>query len=701
MDFSGLCGLRYVRVWIARQVIVVVLALMVAPSLSQAATITLEQSGGDVTVHGDQFANSFYVYDAYSGGGPPYSVPTVVVTGAGGALASDESPDCDGVYDGGSGRLTITCADGVSLAVDLGAGNDTLYAGYDPATSEPVPEILGLDVSDGAGNDTVATYMQLFRFGSSGPERDLGLFDAMPLRIDAGLGKDTYELVTYTDPESGEETHAEQRIDASYADRPDESVPGQGAQILARVPGAPPSLEDPVTTTTGTGTYKNYQTQENDIFKGVFSFTGSQGPDLMYGDGGNTYPYELHGSAGNDQAYEFNNHHLRFYGDAGNDLFSVGYSFKSSPAPWLSRDTFIGGDGEDTITYQHIFEFGVRINPGTDDNGTELEESYIGEDVENFYGTPDPDQITGTDSANIILPWEGSDVIDAKGGDDTIEADDTRAYRDQIDCGAGDDWVSYDYRALSLEKKQPLDSLTDCETLEPAYDDNEDGCSSLDEGIVYGADAWSLDSDEDGRTNCEEIDGIDGRPPTNPIVPDTDSDGVLDGPDNCPVHYNPDQADGDGNGTGDACDFPPQEVPPPDINVLPAPVVNVAAPEVSIARYRRGICALQRLKIRARPDGSLMVRMRAKQARLVKVFVMRPGLRRYRWHRFRRRVEKRRGTTRRVGSNGVRALGMRPGKTYRLRVRVINEKPTCQARYRRQFRRLRVRIPEPSKSRSQ
>jgi hypothetical protein len=36
--------------------------------------------------------------------------------------------------------------------------------------------------------------------------------------------------------------------------------------------------------------------------------------------------------------------------------------------------------------------------------------------------------------------------------------------------------------------------------------------------------------------------------------PDTDGDGVSDAVDNCPSTYNPDQADGDMDGVGDACD---------------------------------------------------------------------------------------------------------------------------------------------------
>lgn len=61
-------------------------------------------------------------------------------------------------------------------------------------------------------------------------------------------------------------------------------------------------------------------------------------------------------------------------------------------------------------------------------------------------------------------------------------------------------------------------------------------------------------------------------PPPPPPPPDRDKDGLPDFRDNCPDKYNPDQADIDENGKGDACQEgeikpayhpPPKPVPPP------------------------------------------------------------------------------------------------------------------------------------------
>ena len=56
---------------------------------------------------------------------------------------------------------------------------------------------------------------------------------------------------------------------------------------------------------------------------------------------------------------------------------------------------------------------------------------------------------------------------------------------------------------------------------------------------------------------------------------DTDFDGVVDGSDNCPDVFNPDQTDSDGNGVGDACEPPPPadgdgDGVPDDIDNCPA-----------------------------------------------------------------------------------------------------------------------------------
>jgi len=65
-------------------------------------------------------------------------------------------------------------------------------------------------------------------------------------------------------------------------------------------------------------------------------------------------------------------------------------------------------------------------------------------------------------------------------------------------------------------------------------------------------------------------------PPPQPqpkAPPDIDKDGIPDFRDNCPKKYNPDQADLDHNGVGDACQegFVPPPPPPPPPPPVPVP----------------------------------------------------------------------------------------------------------------------------------
>ncbi|MBC8447958.1 MAG: thrombospondin type 3 repeat-containing protein [Chloroflexi bacterium] len=82
-------------------------------------------------------------------------------------------------------------------------------------------------------------------------------------------------------------------------------------------------------------------------------------------------------------------------------------------------------------------------------------------------------------------------------------------------------------------------------------------------GDKWEVDLGVPDSDSDGvfdsGDNCplapnpDQTDS-DGDGMGNACDPDDDNDGVLDADDNCPTTYNPDQADSDGDGRGDACE---------------------------------------------------------------------------------------------------------------------------------------------------
>jgi hypothetical protein len=98
-------------------------------------------------------------------------------------------------------------------------------------------------------------------------------------------------------------------------------------------------------------------------------------------------------------------------------------------------------------------------------------------------------------------------------------------------------------------------------------DSDADGISDYVDNAPYDANAPRLDMNSDGSINrTDQLDNDNDTVLGDPQDPSTwqrlgdaadaddDNDGVLDVSDNCPLVANADQADRDGDGTGDACD---------------------------------------------------------------------------------------------------------------------------------------------------
>ncbi|MBN2446440.1 MAG: thrombospondin type 3 repeat-containing protein, partial [Phycisphaerae bacterium] len=90
---------------------------------------------------------------------------------------------------------------------------------------------------------------------------------------------------------------------------------------------------------------------------------------------------------------------------------------------------------------------------------------------------------------------------------------------------------------------------------EDQADDDGDGLGDLcDECTDADGDGWGVDVGN-GVLGCTYLSGDDNCPyHCNPDQADGDGDGIGDACDNCPSVHNPDQLDSDGDGIGDTCD---------------------------------------------------------------------------------------------------------------------------------------------------
>jgi hypothetical protein len=126
---------------------------------------------------------------------------------------------------------------------------------------------------------------------------------------------------------------------------------------------------------------------------------------------------------------------------------------------------------------------------------------------------PDRDGISSADDNCPSVPNSGQQNVDKDAKGDVCDED------------ADNDRIPNERDAFPLDKSESIDTDGD------GVGDNHDA-----------------DDDNDGLT-----DTVEGRLGTDRKIADTDLDGAIDGQDNCPVIPNPDQADSNGDGRGDAC----------------------------------------------------------------------------------------------------------------------------------------------------
>ena len=209
---------------------------------------------------------------------------------------------------------------------------------------------------------------------------------------------------------------------------------------------------------------------------------------------------------------------------------------------------------------------GFACSAITDSCSLDSDGDEIADDEDNCPDVSNPDQ---ADSDDDLL----GNACDDDGDNDGVADDDDNCplvangylcidyegdfINPPVSCTNND--VCYEVNDESECNKEQTD--TDGDGVGDICDDDgdNDGVDDGDDNCPLVSNADQADSDDDLLGNvCDDDDDNDGvldadEDPECQLLADCDVDGVLDGSDNCPLTPNADQADGDGDGVGDAC----------------------------------------------------------------------------------------------------------------------------------------------------
>jgi len=205
----------------------------------------------------------------------------------------------------------------------------------------------------------------------------------------------------------------------------------------------------------------------------------------------------------------------------------------SAAAPYAAAEAALLLDVEPSLAPAQLRTLMKAYGPlvGNPDNGLAFRRASVSDAVAAVVATQDPDA-DGLPNASDPCPTDPTNDADGDGICGGVDACPLDAAND-----ADGDGTCGDVDAC------PLDP-----------DDDADG-----DGACGDVDPCPLDAanDADGDGTCGDVDAC----PLDPAN-DADADGLCADADNCPAVANPDQADANGNGAGDACDpLAPAAVP--------------------------------------------------------------------------------------------------------------------------------------------
>ena len=154
------------------------------------------------------------------------------------------------------------------------------------------------------------------------------------------------------------------------------------------------------------------------------SYWDWNGPSTVDAGAGNDTPINgaggddsLHGGIGSDELEGWDGDDLLDGGPGDDYLEGIAYVEEGMTH---GSDTYIGGGGYDSLTYEGRTE-NLSLSPdGVADDGAPGERDDIGTDVMSIVAGHGDDTMTGTGARNVFGGGAGNDVLDGAGGDDHL-----------------------------------------------------------------------------------------------------------------------------------------------------------------------------------------------------------------------------------------------------------------------------------------
>jgi hypothetical protein len=171
---------------------------------------------------------------------------------------------------------------------------------------------------------------------------------------------------------------------------------------------------------------------------------GDGNDNPIYGEGGDDV---IHGGVGSDNLMGQEGNDTLDGGPGDDYLEGVPCGFCAEANMTYGRDTYIGGGGSDSLTYEGRSE-NLALSPdGVANDGAAGEGDNIGADIGTIIGGHGSDHMTGNDRRNIFGGGEGDDVLYGGGSDDQLHGGpgNDRVFgedgQDVVAGGDGDDYI--------------------------------------------------------------------------------------------------------------------------------------------------------------------------------------------------------------------------------------------------------------------